>query len=71
MISCGGLVAGGKRWLHCESSSNVGRKERWQGRGGEVELDGKGELVQPILGTLENFALHEQFLQYYLLKDQS
>ena len=35
-------MAGGKQWLHCESSSNVGRKERWQGRG-EVELDGKGE----------------------------
>ena len=70
MISCGGLVAGGKRWLHCESSSNVGGRSGGK-KGGEVELDGKGELVQPILGTLENFALHEKFLQYYSLKDQS
>ena len=39
-----------------------GGKEGGRGEGGEVELDGKGELVQPILGTLENFTLHEQFI---------
>ena len=26
-------MAGGKQRLHCESSSNVGREEEWQGSG--------------------------------------
>ena len=38
-------MAGGKQWLHCESSSNVGREEEWQGGGGgrSQECEGEGE----------------------------